>query len=36
MPVIIITGTSSGIGYAAAETLARNGHTVRTPDLHVN
>ena len=26
--VIIITGTSSGIGYATAETLARNGHTV--------
>lgn len=28
MPVILITGTSTGIGYAAAETLARNGHTV--------
>src|SRR6476646_9492717 len=28
MPVILITGCSTGIGYAAAETLARNGHTV--------
>jgi NAD(P)-dependent dehydrogenase (short-subunit alcohol dehydrogenase family) len=28
MPVILITGTSTGIGYAVAETLARNGHTV--------
>jgi NAD(P)-dependent dehydrogenase (short-subunit alcohol dehydrogenase family) len=28
MPVILITGSSTGIGYAAAETLARNGHTV--------
>lgn len=28
MSVILITGTSSGIGYATAETLARNGHTV--------
>ena len=28
MPVIVITGCSTGIGYAAAETLARNGHTV--------
>jgi NAD(P)-dependent dehydrogenase (short-subunit alcohol dehydrogenase family) len=28
MSVILITGSSSGIGYAAAETLARNGHTV--------
>jgi NAD(P)-dependent dehydrogenase (short-subunit alcohol dehydrogenase family) len=28
MPVILITGSSTGIGYTAAETLARNGHTV--------
>lgn len=28
MPVILITGSSTGIGYAAAETLARIGHTV--------
>ena len=28
MSVILITGCSSGIGYAAAEKLARNGHTV--------
>jgi NAD(P)-dependent dehydrogenase (short-subunit alcohol dehydrogenase family) len=28
MAVIIITGSSSGIGYATAETLARNGHTI--------
>ena len=28
MPIILITGSSTGIGYAAAETLARNGNTV--------
>lgn len=28
MSVVVITGSSTGIGYAAAETLARNGHTV--------
>lgn len=28
MSVILITGSSTGIGYAAAETLARNGHNV--------
>ena len=28
MAVILITGSSTGIGYAAAETLGRNGHTV--------
>jgi NAD(P)-dependent dehydrogenase (short-subunit alcohol dehydrogenase family) len=28
MPVILISGSSSGIGYATAETLARNGNTV--------
>src|SRR4051812_6262167 len=28
MSVILITGCSTGIGYAAAEILARNGHTV--------
>ncbi|MDB5021826.1 MAG: family NAD(P)-dependent oxidoreductase [Pedobacter sp.] len=28
MSVIVITGCSTGIGYATAETLARNGHTV--------
>jgi NAD(P)-dependent dehydrogenase (short-subunit alcohol dehydrogenase family) len=28
MPVILITGSSTGLGYATAETLARNGHTV--------
>jgi NAD(P)-dependent dehydrogenase (short-subunit alcohol dehydrogenase family) len=28
MSVILITGSSSGIGYTTAETLARNGHTV--------
>ena len=28
MSVILITGSSTGIGYAAAETLATNGHTV--------
>ena len=28
MSVIVITGSSTGIGYATAETLARNGHTV--------
>lgn len=41
MPVILITGSSTGIGYTTAETLARNGHTVyasmrnpqRTPQL---
>jgi len=41
MSVILITGSSTGIGYAAAELLARNGHTVyatmrnpqRSPEL---
>ena len=28
MSVILISGSSTGIGYAAAETLGRNGHTV--------
>src|SRR5687768_11258845 len=28
MPVILITGCSTGIGYATAETLARSGNTV--------
>jgi NAD(P)-dependent dehydrogenase (short-subunit alcohol dehydrogenase family) len=28
MAIILITGSSTGIGYTAAETLARNGHTV--------
>ena len=28
MSVILISGSSTGIGYATAETLARNGHTV--------
>ena len=28
MPVILITGNSMGLGYATAETLACNGHTV--------
>jgi NAD(P)-dependent dehydrogenase (short-subunit alcohol dehydrogenase family) len=28
MAIIVITGTSTGIGYATAETLGRNGHTV--------
>src|SRR3954471_11657723 len=28
MSVILITGSSTGLGYAIAETLARNGHTV--------
>jgi NAD(P)-dependent dehydrogenase (short-subunit alcohol dehydrogenase family) len=28
MSVILITGSSTGLGYAAAEMLARNGHTV--------
>lgn len=28
MSVILISGSSSGIGFATAETLARNGHTV--------
>ena len=28
MSVIVITGSSTGIGYATAETLARNGHSV--------
>ena len=42
MSVILITGSSTGIGYVTAETLARNGHTVyatmrnpqRSPQLH--
>src|SRR6476646_7817572 len=41
MAVILITGSSTGLGYATAETLARNGHTVyatmrnpqRSPEL---
>ena len=41
MAIIVITGSSTGIGYAAAETLGRNGHTVyatmrspqRSPEL---
>ena len=28
MAVVVITGTSSGIGKLATETLARAGHTV--------
>ena len=28
MSIIFITGTSTGLGYATAETLSRNGHTV--------
>lgn len=41
MAVILITGSSTGIGFAAAETLAKNGHTIyatmrnpqRSPEL---
>src|SRR3954447_12286664 len=28
MPVVLITGSSTGIGFVTAETLARNGNTV--------
>jgi NAD(P)-dependent dehydrogenase (short-subunit alcohol dehydrogenase family) len=28
MSVVVVTGTSSGIGFATAVTLARGGHTV--------